>query len=183
MQLIRSLPVSAAAYILEKFHTQILRPSHCKICNSSKPLEALGYYVRSITVSRAILEISIRRFRCRKCGHTTSILPSFVQPYRLVQNSEIHDYFESGSAPESSPWKSILAHYRRRFVRWLPELRRALAHQPSRAPPFFTGDQAWRALRKTVGNLESITEFLVSEFQITPFGRYRCHACDSIHTP
>jgi hypothetical protein len=179
MQLIRSLPVSAAAYIAEKFHARIIRPSRCKICRSSEPLEALGYYSRCITLARDIVEISIRRFRCRSCGHTTSILPSFSQPYRLVQNADIHDYFETGSAPDDSPWKSVLATYRRRFARWLPELRRAMTREPSRAPPFHTGDQAWRALRKAVGDLEHITEFLVSEFQITAFGRYRCHACNS----
>lgn len=175
MQIIRSLPVCAAAYIAENFHTQIIRPSACKLCHSSEPLEALGYYRRSLTLARRIVAILIRRFRCRHCGHTTSILPSFAQPYRLVQNSDIDDYFETGSAAPSSPWKTILRNYWSKFTRWLPELRRALSAQPDRAPPFETGPEAWRALRKAVGDLERITEFLVSEFQITAFGRYRCH--------
>lgn len=176
MQIIRSLPVSATAYIADNFHSKIVRPSNCKICQSHQPLEALGYYARSLTLCRAIVQILVRRYRCRRCGKTTSILPSFVQPYRLVQNSEIHDYLETGSAPEHSPWKSILANYRRRFARWLPELRRALTSRPDRAPPFAEGHVAWAALRKALGDLERITEFLVSEFQITAFGRYRCHA-------
>jgi hypothetical protein len=58
-------------------------------------------------------------------------------------------------------------------------LRHALARDPGRAPPFDTVDGAWRALRKAAGDFGQITEFLVSEFQITPFGRYRCHASPS----
>jgi hypothetical protein len=184
MQIIRSLPVSPAAYIAKEFHTKIGRPPNCKLCRSPVALEALGYYGRSLTLARQIVQILIRRFRCRNCGTTTSILPSFAQPYRLVQNSEIHHYFETGSAPDDSPWKTILANYRRRFARWLPELRRALVTQPDRAPPFEAGHEAWAALRKALGDLERITEFLVSEFQITAFGRYRCHAVSAApHTP
>src|SRR3954469_17003182 len=105
MQIIRSLPVSPAAYIAKEFHTKIGRPPNCKLCRSPVALEALGYYGRSLTLARQIVQILIRRFRCRNCGTTTRILPSFAQPYRLVQNSEIHHYFETGSAPDDSPWK------------------------------------------------------------------------------
>jgi len=134
---------------------------------------------RCLTIDRRVVAISIRRFRCSKCGRTASILPSFAQPYRLVQNCTIHDYFETGSADRSCPWVTILRNYWNRFLRWLPELWRAFANGPYRAPPFNSGPEAWAALRKSVGNLERITEFLVVEFQITPFGRYRCHGSTS----
>jgi hypothetical protein len=175
MQLIRSLPVSAAAYIADHFQRKIIRPSRCKLCRAADSFEALGYYTRCLTLDRHVVEVSIRRFRCRDCGRTASILPSFAQPYRLVQNSDIHEYFETGAAPPTSPWKTILQNYWNKFTRWLPELRRVLSKHPSRAPPFQSGHEAWRALRSAVGDLERITDFLVSEFQITAFGRYRCH--------
>jgi hypothetical protein len=188
MQFIRSVSISAALYIRDEYHFRVRAPSRCIFCKTEKGFCALGYYTRNITVDRRVTEIHIRRFRCKDCGRTASILPSFAQPYRLVQNVLIHEYFETGSAAPNSPWKIILRNYWNRFLRWLPELRRALNTQPDRAPPFNTGAEAWRALRDAVGILESITEFHVSEFQITPFGRYRCHAVPGLeqqclHTP
>jgi len=176
MQILRSLPVSSADYIAREFHTRIIPPSRCRLCHAAQPFEALGYYSRSLTLDREIIRIYVRRFRCKKCGRTASILPSFAQPYRLVQNEVIDEYFETGAADPNSPWKLILAGYRRKFGRWLPELRRALNSRSGRAPPFEAGHEAWRALRKSLGDLERITEFLVAEFQITVFGRYRCHS-------
>lgn len=158
------------------------RPASCANCLAAGRFEALGYYGRGITVGRRVERILVRRFRCLECGRTASILPSFAQPYRLVENGVIDEYFETETVAENSPWKTILAGYRRRFARWLPELRKVLSKWPGRAPPSFeSGMMAWRALRKAMGNLEAITEFLVAEFQITPFGRYRCH--QRPHTP
>ena len=173
MQFIRSLPVTVASYIATAFHRQITPPSRCSKCGLVEPFEALGYYARGITLGRRIVSLLVRRFRCSGCGGTASVLPSFAQPYRLVQNVTIHQYFETG-VDETLPWQGILRNYWNRFVRWLPELRRVFI-QSGRSPPFSTGPDAWQALRNTVGTLETITEFLVSEYQITPFGRYRCH--------
>lgn len=176
MQFIRSLPVSARAYIADEFHTRILAPSRCLLCKSDASFEALGYYTRFLTLENRIVPIKIRRFRCNECGRTASILPSFAQPYRLIENAVIDQYFETQTIPPTSPWRIILRNYRKAFTRWLPGLRRVLSSKPERAPPFEAGHEAWRALRKALGDLERITEFLVGEFQITVFGRYRCHA-------
>ncbi len=57
------------------------------------PLWALGYYARNISrLQLGFLRIWIRRFRCRFCRKTLSLLPSFAQPYRLIQNSTIERF-------------------------------------------------------------------------------------------
>lgn len=175
MQVVRSVPVSAGEYVSQAFHETIERPGTCLLCRAEKRFEALGYYQRGITLGRRVVTIFVRRFRCLECGRTASVLPSFAQPYRLVQNAVIHEYFETETVAPSSPWKVILRNYWKRFRRWLPELRKALTSDPEKPPPFDTGPQAWSWLQKAVGKLEAITDFLIAEFQITPFGRYRCH--------
>ena len=94
MQLIVELPVDAEEYISQKFQHSITAPAACPHCRACASLQALGYYLRSITGKKAVaLTISVRRFRCKVCKKTVSILPAFAQPYRLVRNHAIHRYF------------------------------------------------------------------------------------------
>jgi len=177
MQLIREMAMSAARYVGENFHLLVTKPGACPHCGAQRALEALGYYSRNITSSQAtVVRICIRRFRCRGCAKTVSILPSFAQPYRLIQNSTIDRYFSGDSPVDALWWQPLLKQYWKRFTKRLPELAHLIGSEVSRAPPYFNGVEWWKAIVAAFGDLESITTKIVGRYHVTLFGYYRCHS-------
>jgi hypothetical protein len=176
LQLIHELEIDAEQYVAEDFQRRIVAPKICPHCDRSDALWALGYYVRNLTRLRAgFLRIVIRRFRCRACGKTISILPSFAQPYRLVQNGTI-EKFVGGRCddPVVLRWMGLLRRYWRRFALWVPEMEYVMAGVANRSPPDEPREW-WDLLLAHYGNLAKATQASVSVFKITFFGRYRCH--------
>jgi len=51
-------------------------------CRASGSLIRWGTYERSARTGAVDYRISIQRIRCRACGHTHSLLPDFLHPYR-----------------------------------------------------------------------------------------------------
>jgi glutaredoxin len=176
MQLIYAVEMDPEQYVAERFHMRMLAPKKCPHCRRAETLWALGYYCRNLSrIGLGALLILVRRFRCRYCLQTVSLLPSFAQPYRFIQNRTIELYSFGQPFPnEVIRHLDILSRYWKRFCLWLPEIERTLGHAQERAPPI---DQlkAWRFLLAAHGNLAATTQNLVAAFQITPFGRYRCH--------
>ena len=176
MQLICVVEMDPEQYVAQGFHKRMRPPEQCPHCSRAKTLWSLGYYSRNLSrIVRGALLILVRRFRCRCCRKTVSVLPGFAQPYRFVQNRTIEKYVRGNPLPdEVLRHASVLAQYWRRFRIWLPVLERTLGHALKRAPPNdpFT---AWGFLLGAHGDLASTTQNLVTGFQITPFGRYRCH--------
>jgi hypothetical protein len=126
------------------------------------------------------LRLTIRRFRCNRCTRTVSILPSFAQPYRLVQNSTIERFARGG------PWTNdvvrflpLLQTYWKRFIVGLPEIERTMEGVLPRPPPTARPTEWWTFLLEAYDGLGSTTQTLVSTFQMTLFGRYRCHRPNS----
>lgn len=177
MQLIRAFEVDPEGYVREDLHLKARPPSVCPHCASAGTLWSLGYYQRSLSrLSAGLVRLSIRRFRCRGCGKTVSILPSFAQPYRFVRNSTIESFVRGG------PWTNdvirclpLLQIYWRRFVDWLPNLETTLEAILPRPPPAGNAREWWTALLARSGGLSPATVNLVSTHQITLFGRYQCH--------
>jgi Domain of unknown function (DUF6431) len=176
MQLIYAIDIDPEQYVAESFHKRMRPPAKCPHCCRAKTLWALGYYSRNLSrMGLGALLIFVRRFLCRCCGKTVSLLPAFAQPYRFVQNRTIENYVRGNPlSDEVIRHLDLLSQYWRRFCIWLPEIERTLGHALERAPP---DDQvkAWRFLLAVHGDLASTTRNLVAAFQITPFGRYRCH--------
>jgi hypothetical protein len=176
MQLIYAIEIDPEQYVSESFHKRVPPPAKCPHCCRTKTLWALGYYCRNLSrMGLGALFIFVRRFRCRCCRQTVSLLPAFAQPYRFVQNCTIENYVRGKPlADEVIRHLDLLSQYWRRFCLWLPELKRTLGHVLERAPP---NDQitAWRSLLAAHGDLNSTTQNLVAGFRITLFGRYRCH--------
>jgi len=176
MQLIYAIEIDPEQYVAESFHKLMLPPAKCPHCCRLKTLWALGYYCRNLSrMGLGALLIFVRRFRCYSCRKTVSLLPAFAQPYRFVQNRTIENYVREDSLPdEVIRHLDLLTQYWRRFCNWWPEIMRTLGRDLERAPP---NDHVagWRLLLALNGDLSSTTLKLVTAFQITPFGRYRCH--------
>jgi len=177
MQIICTVSLSPDRYANENFQRSIQRPIECPRCGVRNALLALGYYSRNITsTGRGVLRIFVRRFRCRLCGRTTSILPSFAQPYRLVLNSTTNEFFGGTLGTNALSWLPLLQQYWNRFTKWIPEISRVIKSVVERSPPHPDAAGWWQVLVAAFGDLEKITGTLVSKFGVTLFGRYRCHS-------
>jgi len=177
MQLIRVLTVSADHYVSTSLHQNVEPPVECPCCGTRDALSAHGYYSRNVTSSKSgVLRISVRRFRCCSCDRTISILPSFVQPYRLVLNATISEFFGGTISTRALSWLPLLKQYWNRFTIWLPQIDRVVGSVVSRSPPYSDPSGWWQVMAATFGDLEKITAALVGRFGVTLFGRYRCHS-------
>ena len=177
MQIICTVSLSPDCYANESFHRNIKPPIECPHCNIRGTLAALGYYSRNVTsTKRGVLSIFVRRFRCRLCGRTVSILPSFAQPYRLVLNSTTNEFFGGTLGTNALSWLPLLQQYWNRFTKWIPEINRVIKSVVERSPPHPDAAGWWQVLVAAFGDLEKIPATLVSRFGVTLFGRYRCHS-------
>jgi hypothetical protein len=176
MQIIYTILLSPDRYAKENFQRSIRRPASCPRCGIRNVLVALGYYSRNVTGSKSgVLRILVRRFRCCNCGKTVSVLPSFAQPYRLVLNVTIGEFFGGTLATTALSWLPLLKQYWNRFANWLPEIDNIIRSLVERSPPQPDATGWWRVMAATFGDLAKITAALVGQFGITLFGRYRCH--------
>ena len=57
------------------------RPCSCALCGAKKPLRAHGFYSRTFRDLVFDGVIRVRRYLCRSCRRTVSLLPEFVLPY------------------------------------------------------------------------------------------------------
>jgi len=176
MQLIQAIEIDPEKYVAEEHERTLRPPDQCPHCGGIKTLWALGYYVRHLSrMGPGALSLSIRRFRCCGCKKTVSILPAFAQPYRFVQNRTI-ELFARGApyCDEVIRHIDVLSHYWKRFCNKRAELERTLIDALGRAPPN-DPKKAWASLVNHFQGLDGTTRNLTSHFQITLFGRYRCH--------
>lgn len=185
MQIIRPVAVSPEQYANEDLQQTIKPPTRCPHCGAQEALMALGYYSRHLTsVERSVLRIFVRRFRCCICQKTVSILPSFAQPYRLVLNVTINEFFNGTVSAHGLKWLSLLKQYWNRFKKWLPAVESTIASLVERSPPSSDPIGWWQIIVQEFGNLESITTTLVS--RLPPLddtlAEHQSHPCIHIHT-
>ena len=57
------------------------RPDHCPQCDAARPLTAHGFYSRTLVDIDFDGLIRVRRYLCRSCRRTVSLLPEFALPY------------------------------------------------------------------------------------------------------
>jgi hypothetical protein len=91
------------------------------------------------------------------CGRTVSILPSFAQPYRLVLNATISEFFGGTLGANSLSWLSLLQQYWNRFTKWIPEIDRVIRSVVERSPPHPDAAGWWEVIVAVFGDLEKIT--------------------------
>ena len=96
-------------------------------------------------------------------------LPDFCQPYRIVCNAGIADYFEGRREERRvGRWLDVLGNYRRRWARWLegkvpgmgPGLVATVGSRFGRPPPPGPGfaGKFWRQLVRACGGIASATD-------------------------
>lgn len=126
------------------------RPPQCPQCGGKKPLEAHGFYRRSLVMEDFDGLLRVRRYLCRLCGRTTSLLPDFVLPYlrfavpivgrflqaRLGEGRTLRESALLAGQPEMAPQRG--QHWVRRFRRQAHSLAPALSGwiRPLPAPDF-----------------------------------------------
>jgi len=177
MQIIRTMPLRVDRYVELNFHRRVPRPAQCPHCGVGHTLQALGYYWRNLTnPNGTVLSVSIRRFRCRDCRKTVSILPSFAQPYKLVLTATINAFFCGHPGSEALSWRPHLRRYWNRFTNWIPDLHRFVGSLLARCPPVGNPGEWWTVLVAAFGDLETMTKKIIEQFRITVFRRYRCHS-------
>lgn len=177
MQVVVHVGGTAEFYIQERGWERIKAPACCPNCGGKKGLRSLGYYERSIASMCSVkcMRLQIRRFRCFNCGRTTSLLPSFCQPYRLLPSEMIESYFKNPADKGSTSWGFLLSRYWRCYTDWLEELRSRLNKDFDLKTCTQGPAQMWMAIEKTFIGLANATVKIVTKSMITLFGIYQCH--------
>jgi hypothetical protein len=81
MQILHPFPGSVRQYEAEISHPDRYRPDHCPQCQARQTLIGHGFYQRTLVEVGFDGTIRVRRYRCRACRRTVSLLPEFALPY------------------------------------------------------------------------------------------------------
>ena len=81
MQILHPFPGSLQQYDEAIADPDRYRPDHCPQCDSQHPLSAHGFYRRTLVEAGFDGVIRVRRYLCRCCKRTVSLLPHFALPY------------------------------------------------------------------------------------------------------
>ena len=181
MQIIHACSFSPEEYASSELHRQVRAPQCCPWCGKAGVLEALGYYRRYVSASAGkVLQIGVRRFLCRWCRITVSLLPGFAHPYRLVQSKGIEQFFNGErEGPLVAAWRDLLLTYWKCFCGFCEQLpgglRATLGAVLARGPPGPEPEKLWRRLLLYHQSAAATIHWLVDLFGITLLGRYHCH--------
>jgi len=81
MQILHRFAGSIQRYSEELSDAERYRPDHCPQCEANHPLRAHGFYTRTLVDIAYDGTIHVRRYLCRCCKRTVSLLPEFALPY------------------------------------------------------------------------------------------------------
>ena len=81
MQILHPFVGSVRQYFNEIADPDRYRPDHCPQCEAHQPLSAHGFYSRTLVDVALDGVIRVRRYLCRCCRRTISLLPEFALPY------------------------------------------------------------------------------------------------------
>jgi len=136
-----------------------------------------GCYGRDVVESGKLFRIQVARFLCAACHRTTSCLPSFALPYRLLGADTVEAFLlgkTEGAGVERH--EDLLQSYRRRWEQ------RAGQIQAVTGPLFGSGfleetvsEGLLRGLLDRWETLACASVRLLADFGESPLGRYRIH--------
>ena len=81
MQILHPFAGSIQQYAEEIADPDRYRPTHCPQCQAQHSLTAHGFYSRTLVDAGFDGSIRVRRYLCRSCKRTVSLLPEFALPY------------------------------------------------------------------------------------------------------
>lgn len=81
MQILHPLVGSLPQYAEAISDPDRYRPDHCPQCEAQQPLVGHGFYSRTLVDDAWEGVIRVRRYLCRACKRTVSLLPQFALPY------------------------------------------------------------------------------------------------------
>lgn len=81
MQILHPFPGSIQQYLEEVSDPNRYRPNHCPQCEAKEPLVGHGFYRRTLVDGGFDGVIPVRRYLCRLCQRTVSLLPQFALPW------------------------------------------------------------------------------------------------------
>ena len=81
MQILHPFQGSVQQYLEQLADADRYRPGHCPQCQAKHRLLAHGFYTRTIVDSTFDGVIRVRRYVCKTCQRTVSLLPEFALPY------------------------------------------------------------------------------------------------------
>ena len=81
MQILHPFSGSVRQYEEEISRPDRYRPDHCPRCEARQPMVGHGFYRRTLADVGFDGSIRVRRYLCRSCKRTVSLLPEFALPY------------------------------------------------------------------------------------------------------
>lgn len=178
MQVLVSYDGSPEDYLATSAERQMLPPHACPNCGSLRRLRFHGYYSRFVS-SRSngeALLVNIRRYRCRDCLLTTSLLPWFCLSYRLVRAESVARFLRGDGIDACDlRWQGLLSRCRRRFESWIPQLVDPLESLFGVGLRGTIVPVAWRAVEIRLGSIGEATRAILTAAGMTFLGRYLCH--------
>jgi len=81
MQILHPFRGSIQQYFEEISDPDRCRPDHCPQCEAKQPLIGHGFYLRTLVAPAFDGVIRVRRYLCRLCKRTVSLLPEFALPW------------------------------------------------------------------------------------------------------
>jgi hypothetical protein len=108
MSILADYGCDAQTYIDQAKHRESARPSGCLWCGGDGCLIGHGYYRRKAKGTDRAYFIWIKRWLCKICHRTLSMIPNFLLPYRhyLVQvvQAVVAAFYENEQS-----WKRVTA--------------------------------------------------------------------------
>jgi len=81
MQILHPFAGSVQQYNEQLSDPDAHRPGSCPQCRDKHPLTAHGFYTRTLIDTAFDGVIRVRRYLCKACQRTVSLLPEFILPY------------------------------------------------------------------------------------------------------
>jgi Domain of unknown function (DUF6431) len=184
MQILHPFAGSIQHYFEEVSDADRYRPDHCPQCEAKHPLTGHGFYRRTLVDAAFDGVIRVRRYLCRSCKRTVSLLPDFALPWLRFSVSVIALFLVArlltgltlvaaarAAAQTGMPYQRG-QFWIRRFQKQAPALSLALAPL---ATPIAATDFVSRALRmlESIGWIDA-HRFLFSQLRVHLLGWPAC---------
>lgn len=152
MQILHPFAGSIQQYAAAISDPDRYRPDHCPQCEAKQPLTGHGFYSRTLVDTAFNGVIRVRRYLCRLCQRTVSLLPEFALPWLRFSLTVISLFLlarllhgRTLAAAAQTAWQTTTPYQRgqfwiRRFRQQAPALGVALAPlvSPAPAPDFLS---------------------------------------------